>query len=275
MKTVKEQNTLKELFKVKKPLVGMVHLLPLPGSPGFGDRGLARILERAVQDAKALEAGGIDGLIVENLGDAPYFKANVPPETVSAMAVAVRSVIDEVGVPVGVNVLRNDAKAALAVACACGGKFIRVNVFTDAMMTDQGIIEACAPELLRYRRRLRAEEIKIFADVYVKHAASIVPRPLEEMAADAVHRGMTDALIVTGPRTGAKVEPEDLVKVKGAVPDTPVLAGSGIDKTNAVETLERCDGAIVGTSLKVDGITTNPVDRRRVTDLVQNVRRVW
>jgi len=275
MKTVKAQNALKELFGVEKPIVGMVHLLPLPGSPGFRDRGLARILERAVQDAKALEAGGIDGLIVENLGDAPYFKANVPPETVSAMAVAVRSVIGEVGVPVGVNVLRNDAKAALAVACACGGKFIRVNVFTDAMMTDQGIIEACAPELLRYRRRLRAEEIKIFADVYVKHATSLVPRPLEEMAADAVHRGMADALIVTGPRTGAKVELEDLVKVKGAVPDTPVLAGSGIDKTNVVEILERCDGAIVGTSLKVDGITTNPVDRRRVTELVQNVRRVW
>lgn len=266
-------SALKELYKIEKPIIGMVHLLPLPGSPRFGGQ-LARILERAVQDAQALEAGGVDGLIVENLGDIPYYKTKVPPETISAMAAAVRSVIDEVEVPVGVNVLRNDAKAALAVACACGGKFIRVNVFTDAMVTDQGIIEACAPELLRYRRHLGVEEIKIFADVHVKHAAPLVPRSIEEAAKDSVERGMADALIVTGPRTGTKIDLEDLVKVKKAVPGTPVLAGSGVDKTNVLEILGRCDGAIVGTGLKVDGITANPVDRQRVMEFIQIVRQI-
>jgi len=267
-------NTLRELFQTEKPIIGMVHLLPLPGSPGYRGRGLSPILERAVQDAGALKAGGVDGLIVENLGDVPYFKTNVPPETISAMAAVIRNVIDEVGIPVGVNVLRNDAKAALAVAHATGGRFIRINVFTDAVVTDQGIIEGCAPELLRYRGRLRAKEIKIFADVHVKHAAPLVPRPIEEVARDSVERGMADALIVTGPRTGAGVELDDLIKVKGAVPNTPVFTGSGVDKTNVLEILKRCDGVIVGTSLKVGGVTTNPVDRRRVAELMQIVRRV-
>jgi membrane complex biogenesis BtpA family protein len=267
-------NALEELFKVKKPIIGMVHLPPLPGSPGFKGRELIHIFQRAKEDAKALEAGGADGLIVENFGDAPYFKTNVPPETVSVMAAVVKSVIDEVEIPVGANVLRNDAKAALAIAHATGGKFIRVNVFTEAVVSDQGIIEACAPELLRYRRDLGVKEIKIFADVHVKHAAPLVPRALKEVARDSVERGMADALIVTGPRTGAVIELEDLVKVKEAVPKAPVLAGSGVDKTNVLEILERCDGVIVGTSLKVDGVTTNPVDRQRVADFLQVVRRI-
>jgi len=251
----------------------MVHLSPLPGSPRFEGR-LGSILEDAVRDAKVLEAGGVDGLIVENFGDVPYFKTNVPPETVSAMTVAVRSVLAEVGVPVGINILRNDANAALAVACATGGRFIRVNVFTDAVVADQGIIEGCAPELLRYRSRLKAKEIKIFADVHVKHAVPLVPRPIEEVAKDSIQRGMADALIVTGPRTGAEVNLESLIKVKDAVEGVPVLAGSGIDKANVIEILKYCDGAIVGTSLKVDGVTTNPVDERRVTELMQIVRKI-
>ncbi len=267
-------SVIESLFEVKKPIIGMVHLLPLPGSPRFKDGDLVPIVERAVQDTKALEAGGVDGLIVENFRDAPYFKTNVPPETISAMAAIVKSVVNQVKIPVGVNVLRNDAKAALAIAYATGGKFIRVNVFTDAVVTDQGIIEACAPRLLRYRHRLGAWEIKVFADVHVKHAAPLVSRPIEEVAKDSVRRGMADALIVTGPRTGALVELEELLKVKKAVPDTPVLAGSGVDKTNVLRVLERCDGAIVGTSLKVEGITTNPVDQRRVTEFMELVRGI-
>lgn len=262
------------MFKVEKPIVGMVQPPPLPGSPKYDGRDISSIVKQAVQDAKALENGGINGLIIENLGDAPYLKTNVGPETISAMTLILQNVLDTVEVPVGVNVLRNDARAALAMAHIAGGKFIRVNVFTDTLVTDQGIVEACAPELLRYRRRLQAEDVKIFADVHVKHGMLLSPRPIEESAKDAAYRGYADALVVTGPRTGAGVEPEDLVRVKKAVPDTPVLAGSGVDKTNVLEILERCDGAIVGTSLKVGGVTTNPVDRRRVTELIQIVRRI-
>jgi membrane complex biogenesis BtpA family protein len=263
-----------EIFDVEKPIVGMIHLLPLPGSPRYDGRGLHRIVDRALRDAKALEAGGIDGLIIENFGDTPYLKVKVGPETISAMASITKEVIEVVEVPVGVNVLRNDAKAALAIAYAAGGKFIRVNVFTEAIVGDQGIIEACAPELIRYRRRLGAEEIEIFADVHVKHAALLTTRPIEESARDAAYRGLADALIVTGPRTGVEPELEDLMKVKRAVPDRPVLVGSGIDEENVARLLKHADGAIVGTSLKEGGIVDNPVDERRVKALMAAVEEL-
>lgn len=264
---------LKEIFGVNKPIIGMVHLFPTPGSPRYRGDGIEPILRRAVEDARALKDGGIDGIIVENYGDIPFKPTRVDPETIATIALAVKKVTSAVDLPVGVNVLRNDALSAMAIAHVTGSRFIRVNVYIETMVTDQGVIEACAHEVLRRRKALNAD-IKIFADVHVKHAAPLVPRAIEEVARDSVERGMADALIVTGPRTGAGVELEDLVKVKGAAPDTPVLAGSGVDKTSVLEILERCDGAIVGTSLKVDGVTTNPVDGRRVTELMQIVRRV-
>ena len=264
---------LKEIFGVNKPIIGMVHLLPTPGAPMYRGGGIEPILRRAVEDARALKDGGVDGVIVENYGDTPFKPTRVDPQTIATIAIAVKEVADAADLPIGVNVLRNDALSAMAIAHATGARFIRVNVYIETMVTDQGIIDACAHEVLRYRKALDAD-IKIFADVHVKHAVPLVPRAIEEVAMGSVERGMADALIVTGPRTGARVELEDLVKVKGAVPDTPVLAGSGVDKTNVLEILERCDGAIVGTGLKVDGVTTNPVDGRRVTELMQNVRRI-
>lgn len=262
------------MFEVEKPIIGMVHLLPLPGSPRYDGRGLDGIMGRALQDAKALREGGIDGLMIENFGDAPYLKANVGPEAISAMASIVKEVIDAVEVPVGVNVLRNDAEAALAIANAAGGEFIRVNVFTEAIVSDQGIIEACAPKLIRYRRRLGAEGIKIFADVHVKHGALLSARPIEESARDAAYRGFADALIVTGARTGEASELQSLLKVKKAAPDKPVLIGSGATRQNVAKLLERADGAIVGTSFKVGGIVENPVDGTRVRAFMAEVEKL-
>jgi len=263
-----------ELFGVEKPIVGMIHLPPLPGSPRYSGRGIHDIVERALRDAKALTVGGTDGLIIENLGDAPYLKANVGPETISVMTVIAKEVMNAVDIPIGVNVLRNDAKAALAIAYSVGGKFIRVNVFTEAIVGDQGIIEACAPELIRYRQRLGAEDIKIFADVHVKHGALLTPRPIEESAKDAAYRGFADALIVTGPRTGAEPELEDLMKVKKAVPDRPVFVGSGVSEENVAKFLKNADGAIVGTSLKVDVAVDNPIDEKRVKALMAAVKEL-
>lgn len=263
-----------ELFKAKKPIVGMVHLPPLPGSPRYGGLSFDRILERAANDAKRLERGGIDGLIIENLGDVPYSKTNVGPETISAMVLIVANVIKAVKIPVGVNVLRNDVKAALAIAHVAGGKFIRANVFTDTMVTDQGVIEASAPELFRYRRYLKADAVKIFADVHGKHGALLSPRAIEQSAMDAAYRGLADALIVTGPRTGVEPELEGLMRVKKAVPDRPVFVGSGVDKKNAAKLLKHADGAIVGTSLKVGGVVDNPVDEKCVRALMTAVKRL-
>lgn len=269
-----KEDALEELFGVKKPIIGMVHLLPLPGSPNYEGGGIGHILERAVQDVKNLETGGINGLIVENLGDAPYLKTNVGPETISAMALVVKDVIDTVDVPVGVNVLRNDVKAALAVAYVTGGRFIRANVFTNTVVTDQGIIEASASELLRYRRYLGAEETKIFADVHVKYGLPLSPVSIEQSAKEAAYRGFADALIVTGVRTGIEPDLKNLTRVRKAVPDRPLLVGSGATKENIPKLLECADGAIVGTSLKVEGITENPVDGERVKTFMAKVEKL-
>lgn len=273
---MKTEKVLEELFSVKKPVIGVVHLLPLPGSPRYKDLGISNILDRAVQDAKNLEAGGVNGLIVENLGDAPYLKTNVGPETVSTMTLAVREVINAVNIPTGVNVLRNDVKAALAIAQTTGGKFIRANVFTETIITDQGIIEPTASELLRYRRYLGAEGVKVFADVHVKHGIPLSFASIEESAKEAAYRGLADALIVTGTRTGVAPNLKDLARVRKAVPDKPLLIGSGATRENILKLLKYTDGAIVGTSLKNRGVTENPVDLERVkafTAIVENARK--
>lgn len=264
------------LFSVKKPIIGMVHLLPLPGSPRYKGLGINNILDRAVQDAKNLEAGGVNGLIVENLGDAPYLKTKVGPETVSAMTLAVREVISAVNIPIGVNVLRNDVKAALAIAHTTGGKFIRANVFTETIITDQGIIEPTASELLRYRLCIGAEGIKVFADVHVKHGIPLGSASLEDSAKEAAYRGLADTIIVTGTRTGVAPNLKDLARVRKAVPDKPILVGSGATRENIMKLLKYTDGAIVGTSFKIRGVTENLVDVERVKAfmaIVENVRK--
>lgn len=265
---------LEEIFKAPKPVIGMVHLLPLLGSPKYGGEGIKPILDRAIKDTKALEKGGIDGILIENFGDAPFKPTSVNLETLASMTLAVKEVSEATDLPIGVNVLRNDAKSALAIAYATNARFIRVNVYTEAMITDQGIINSCAHEVQRYRRGLGAENVKIFADIHGKHAQPLARRPIEEVAKDAAYRGLADALIVTGPRTGVKPSINDVTQVKEAVPDKPVLVGSGVNKENAKEFLRYADGAIVGTSLKVDSVTTNPVSESSVMELMKAVQRI-
>jgi membrane complex biogenesis BtpA family protein len=263
---------LKEIFGVSRPIIGMVHLPPLPGSPKYRGQSTDHLLEFSLSEAKKLENGGVDGLIIENLGDAPYLKSNVGPETISIMTLIACKIANSVKIPVGVNVLRNDAKAALAIAHASGGKFIRVNVFTDTMVTEQGIIEPVAPELLRYRGILKAEEVKIFADVQVKHGIALVKKSIEQSAQDAAYRGRADALIITGEQTGAEPKLDDLIRAKEAVRDKPILIGSGVNEENVVRLLPHADAAIVGTYFKKDGITSNQVDEERVKGLMEKVK---
>jgi membrane complex biogenesis BtpA family protein len=263
---------LKSLFGTDKYVIGMVHLLPLPGSPRWAGL-IADVLKQAVGDAQALAAGGIDGLIVENFGDAPFSKGRVRAHTVSAMTLAVEAVTDVVDVPVGVNVLRNDSISALAIASTTGAQFIRVNVHTGAMITDQGVIEGLAHESLRYRKEL-GTSTRIFADVLVKHAAPLGNQSLEQAARDTVHRGLADAIIVTGGETGQPADMDDVSRAKEAVPDFPVLVGSGVHEGNVAQLLEAADGVIVGTSLKEAGVTTNPVDKARVAAFMALVKQL-
>jgi len=261
---------LTELFRAPRPIVGVVHLLPLPGAPRTAAP-LDAVLERARADARALAEGGCDGLIVENFGDAPFLPGPVGPETVAALTVAARE-LAALGLPLGVNVLRNDARAALGIAAAAGARFIRVNVHTGVMATDQGLIEGRAHETLRLRRALGAD-VKLFVDVLVKHAVPLGAPDLAQAARDAVHRGLADAIIVTGPGTGQATDLADLRAARAAVPGTPLFAGSGVTAATAREVLALADGAIVGTAFERDGVSGNPVDVARVRALVQAARK--
>lgn len=236
-----------------RAVFGMIHLGPLPGSPLFTS--LDSVLERALRDARALREGGCDGFVIENFGDRPFARGRVEAETVAAMTRVIADVVHEVRMPFGVNVLRNDALSALAIAAATGAAFIRVNVHTGAMLTDQGIIEGDAYTTLRKRASL-APDVLIFADHLVKHATPLAAIDAVQSARDLRLRGLADALIVTGAETGAAADPARLRTLRDAV-DAPLLVGSGLTAANAGTFADAdgadADGAIVGTSLQRDG----------------------
>jgi membrane complex biogenesis BtpA family protein len=258
-------STLFEQFP--KLLIGVVHLRPLPGSPRWeGD--FESVIDSAVRDARAYAGGGAHALFIENFGDIPFTKSRVAPETLAAMAAAGRAVGAAVKLPLGFNVLRNDARAALALCAACRGAFIRVNVHTGAMLTDQGVIEGNAYETLRYRRRL-CPEARIFADVHVIHAVPFPNWTIEDAARDTVERGLVDALIVSGKGTGLQTDLMDVEKVRRTCPTVKILLGSGVTPANARDYLPVADGFIVGSALKIDGQVANPVDPKRVAALAR------
>jgi membrane complex biogenesis BtpA family protein len=255
-----------KIFSNLKPLIGMVHLSSLPGSPR-GDVPMANIIDLAIQDAEALNKGGMDGILVENYGDTPFFPTRVGPETVAAMTVVIREIQRCIDKPLGVNVLRNDVHAALAIATILNCDFIRANVHTGVVATDQGIIEGRAAETLRYRKAL-GSNVLIFADVFVKHGKTLNQTDIASAAAETVLRGLADTVIVTGGSTGESIGIQELEKVKMTVHDAPVLAGSGVTSKNLPEILKISDGIIVGTNVKIDGRTENRVDEDRVRELV-------
>ncbi len=252
---------------VAKPVVGMIHLPALPGSSGFGG-GLDGIRRLVLSEARSLEAGGVHALMIENFGDVPFHKGRVGAETVAAMSVMASAVRQATRLPLGINVLRNDGLSAMAIAQAVGAQFIRVNVLTGAMLTDQGMIEGIAADLLRYRASLGAEHIKVLADVQVKHAAPMVSRPIEEEVDELIHRGLADGLIVSGWGTGTPTDPAAVALVKSVAGDVPVFVGSGTTAETVAALAEHADGFIVGTHFKGDGEVANPVDPGRVEALV-------
>jgi membrane complex biogenesis BtpA family protein len=256
----------KDMDFKKKRIIAVIHLLPLPGSPLF-DGDMNNVIRVATEEAVIYQQEGIDALIIENFRDAPFFKDQVPPETIAAMTVVVQKIKEVFSGDIGVNVLRNDAKAALGIATATGAAFIRVNVHIGAMLTDQGIIEGRAAETLRLKAALKSN-VKIFSDVAVKHAAPLGERPIEDETKDVTLRGMADAVIVSGSRTGEGVDMEQLQRVKSAS-HRPVLIGSGITLDNISGYLSLADGFIVGSYFKTGGKADHFVDRQRVHDFVQ------
>jgi membrane complex biogenesis BtpA family protein len=244
--------------------VGTVHLLPLPGSArGGGAQHLASVVDRARRDAALYAEGGANALIVENFGDVPFARDRVGAHVVAAMTLAVAAVHEESGLPIGVNVLRNDVLSAVAIAAMTGARFVRANVYVGAAVTDQGVIEGRADEVQALIRQLGAE-VEVWADVDVKHAAPLAARPLADLAEDAVERGLAGAVIVTGRATGQPAAEDDLRAVRAAVPGTPLYVGSGATAETIGTLLRVADGVIVGTAAKVDGVVTNIVDLDRV-----------
>lgn len=251
------------LFPQPCPLIGVVHLAPLPGSPHW--EGDLRVVEAAaLADARAYLQGGADGLIVENFGDVPFWRGSVPPETVAAMARLATAIVADGPLPVGINVLRNDALAALAVAVASGARFIRVNVLSGSTVTDQGVIEGMAAELLRRRRLLAGDEVRILADVLVKHGSPLAPLSMAAAVADVLERGGADGVIVSGPGTGRPTALEDLEEARATARGAPVLIGSGATPELLRALSPCCDGVIAGTALKLEGMVRHPVDPERV-----------
>jgi uncharacterized protein len=243
--------------------VGVVHLLPLPAGPR-PSVGFAAVRARALADAAALADGGAHAAILENYGDAPFPRGPVEPHVVAfvaALAAELRA--RHPALELGINLLRNDARAAMGVAAAVGAGFVRVNVLAGAMVTDQGVIEGEAHALLRYRRELGAE-VRVVADVLVKHAAPLAAVSAGTMAADTWHRAGADVLVVTGEGTGRPADPGRAEEVRRAVPDARLWVGSGVTEETAAAWRARVDGAIVGSALHDGGDTGAPLDPERV-----------
>jgi membrane complex biogenesis BtpA family protein len=250
--------TVEEMFAAGAgTMIGMVHCLPLPGTLGFdGDYG--RILEQAKQDAVTLERAGADAVIVENMGDTP-FAASMDVEQVCALAAAAACVRQAVKIPVGIDAAFNDCRAALSIAAAVGGAFIRVPVFVDTVLFTDGIISPCARQCMMFRKHLRAENIRVLADIQVKHTVMLSERITPEDSARMAAECGADVILVTGSRTGEET-PLDLIKRIKQTVRIPVYAASGVTADNVREQLKTADGAIVGSGFKKGGVLSNPVD---------------
>jgi membrane complex biogenesis BtpA family protein len=259
------------IFGVTKPVIGMVHCWPLPGAPGYSGYGRATIGEQAVRDATALAEGGCHGLIVENMWDVPFRAGpHVQPESIAAHAVVAAKVREAVPqLPLGINLVHNGGVALLGIAIAAGASFIRVCMFTGAGVWDAGSWdEGCAADLMRRRKELGAEEIKLLADVDKKHSVRFPGIDL------ATHIEWTrffgaDAMIVSGRMTGDAPDLEKVREAKRLAVDTPILLGSGTDERNVGAFMEVADGVIVGSSIKADGAIANPVEVARVRRFVR------
>ncbi|WP_416666131.1 photosystem I biogenesis protein BtpA [Egbenema bharatensis] len=262
---------LNQIFATANPIIGVVHLLPLPTSPRWGGS-LKAVIDRAEREATALASGGVNGIIVENFFDAPFPKDCVDPAVVSAMSIVVQRLQNLVTLPIGINVLRNDAQSAMAIATCAQAQFIRVNVLTGVMATDQGLIEGQAHQLLRYRREL-GSDVKILADVLVKHARPLGSPNLTTAVQETIDRGLADGVILSGWATGSPPSLEDLELASAAANGTPVFIGSGANWENIPQLIQAADGVIVSSSLKRHGNIEQPIDPIRVSQFVEAMQR--
>lgn len=261
----------RDLFGERKLLIGVLHLLPLPGAPLY-DGVMQRVYDQALAELDVFKRHGLDSVIVENFRDMPYFPARVPAETVAAMAAVSREIVRAVDIPVGINVLRSDGEGAIAVAAASGAHYVRINVHMGAVVADQGVVQGSSQLSVRLRTALKSRTL-IFADVGVKHAAPLAGRSLDIETRDLAERGLADAIIVTGDRTGIETSVADIDVVRSAT-TLPLLVGSGATPENIEHVLPKVDGLIVGSYFKNDGAGHKLVDEARVQRFVHRFREL-
>jgi uncharacterized protein len=262
---------LRRLFGTDKPLIAMCHLAGLPGRPRHDvEAGMAAVVAGLAHDVQALQDAGVDGLLFCNENDIPY-QLHVGPEIPAAMAAAIAGVRSQIRLPFGVNILW-DAKASLAVARAVGAGFVR-EVFTGVFESDMGLFAPQMGELASYRTMIGAGGVAIYANITPEFSRSVSDRPISDRAQGAAYMGV-DALLISGVQAGVSANVEDLRAAKEAAPGVPVIANTGVNHSNVEEILPLCDGVIVGTSLKVDGSTWNPVDPERARSMVDLVRKI-
>lgn len=250
----------------------MLHLPPLLGSPN-SKLNIAEIEAFCLKDADALIKGGCHGLMLENFGDSPFFPDHAPGFVSTLMTRIALKVKQRYGFPLGINVLRNDAHSALAIAIASDADFIRVNILCGTRVTDQGVVTGTAHTLLRERKLLRAEHISIFADVDVKHSAPLAFRKIADEAEEMIERSGANALIVSGSGTGSAVDIKTLEAVRSSCKQHPILIGSGVTAKNISEFVKHGDGFIVGSTFKPGGKISAHVDRKRVRALTDALHK--
>ncbi len=259
------------LFEKKCPVIGMLHVAALPGTPAYSGA-MPRIIDQAVNEAQLYQAAGIDALMIENIHDTPYLNRNVGPEITAAMSVVGHSVKQATKLPTGIQILAGANREALAAALSAGLDFIRAEGFVFAHVADEGTMNSDAGELLRYRRQIGADHIAIFTDIKKKHSSHQLTADVDIVeTAQAAQFFRSDGLVVTGQSTGQAAVVDDVKTVRLAV-DIPVLVGSGVTSDNVDQYLPLCDGMIVGSHFKKEGQWYNPVDKDRVTKFIARVK---
>lgn len=257
--------------KIRQPVIGMIHLRPLPGSAGYEGGGTGPILEQAVADGRLLDEARLDAILIQNTGDIPA-AGNGGPETIAHMTAIGTLLRNELQTPLGINILSNGAESALAVAQAIEAVFIRIKVYVGAVVGTNGIVQGAAQRTLDFRYKIGAQNIDIAADIYDRTSQPLVDMPIEEAAHYADFHGRADALVITGVSVEDSLD--RIKRVKTTVRDIPIYAGGGTTKDNIKQFLSVCDGVIVGNAVKTGPEFQGQVDRTRLMEYMEAVNRI-
>lgn len=261
---------LQDVFGTDKAIIGMCHMLPLPGDPHYdAKKGMGYVVDMCRRDLSALQEGGVDAVMFSNEFSLPYL-TRVETETVAAMARVIGELMGDIRIPFGVNVLW-DAKKSLDLAAATGACFVR-EIFTGVYASDFGLWNTDVGETVRHRRHVNAEHVRLLFNIVPEAARYLADRDIESIARSTVFNNRPDALCVSGLVAGAETDTSVLKRVKDAVPQTVVLANTGMRLDNVEKQLSIADGAVVGTTFKKDGVFENPVDSSRVRQFMERVR---